>query len=300
MGSTPSPPPVPSPQATAAAQTSENVTTAVANNEMSKVPQTDQYGNTTTYNVTGSTPLTDPMSGATYQLPNYSETTSMSPANQAIYSAQQGAEKQLANAAGTLGGQINNQIQTPLNLSQYQTTANAPTAADINSYANNSWETPFNTSWNIQQQQLDQKLADQGINPGSNAYNQAEFGFTQNQQQAMDSYASGMYGTATQAALGSYNSELAKNAQNAQLAQSQYTLPLNEMSSLLGSSQVASPQFQNIQTPTIPTTDYATIAQNTYQDQLAGYQIQQQNNAAMYGGLFGLGGSLIMGGGLLM
>ena len=378
MGSQSSPPAAPDPTATAKAQTSENIGTAIANSVMGKVNQTDQYGNTTTYQQTGNYYMPDPLSsggqagyyvgsngggaapaaGAStssvanpgaaplrsnyadqtaysnamsdwssqqaayqrgssgtnsaaygagtgangYYLPTYSQTTSMSPENQAIYKSAQGAELNMANAAGTLSGQIAKQANTPLDLSQYQTNTSAPTASDINAYTNGAWQEPFNKSWTLQQQQLDQTLADQGIAPGSQAYGNSQFNFTQNQQNAMDQYSSSMYGTAATAALGAYNSNLAKNAQNAQMAQTQYTLPTQELGALLGSSsgQIATPNFQPVSTPTIPTTDYASIANNSYQNQLAQYKLQQANSSADMGGLFGLGSAAVSAGGMFL
>ena len=229
MGGSSSPPPAPDPVATAAAQTGENVTTAIANAQLSHVPQTDQYGNTTSYNQTGSTSMTDPLTGTKYSLPQYSETTSMSPTNAALYSNLQGLEGTNLQTANNLATSAQGRLSTPLDLSPYMTTAKAPTAADINGYANTAWEQPFNQTWTQQQQQLDQKLADQGVAPGSTAYGNAEYNFSQNQQQAMNQYSSGMYGTATTAALGAYNSQLAANGQNAQLATQEYNQPLNSL-----------------------------------------------------------------------
>jgi len=65
--------------------------------------------------------------------------------------------------------------------------------------------------------------------------------------------------------------------------------PINEITALLSGSQVATPQFGIAQSAMIPTTDYAGIRQQGFQNQMANYQQQNANYQAMLGGLFGLG-----------
>ena len=225
----------------------------------------------------------------------------MSPTNAALYKNLQNLEGTNLQTANNLATAAQSRLSTPLDLSQYQTTAAAPTAADINNnWVNSSWETPFNTTWSNQQKQLDQKLADQGVAPGSAAYGNAEYNFSQNQQQSLDSYSSSMYGTAAQAAQNNYNETLATNAQNAGLATEQYNQPLNELAALQAGTQIATPSFTPVTSTTVPTTDYASIANSSYQNQLAAYNAQQGASASTYGGLFGLGGSLVTAGGLML
>lgn len=65
--------------------------------------------------------------------------------------------------------------------------------------------------------------------------------------------------------------------------------PINEITALLSGSQVATPQFGIAQSAMIPTTDYAGIQQQGFNNQMANYQQQNANYQAMLGGLFGLG-----------
>lgn len=71
--------------------------------------------------------------------------------------------------------------------------------------------------------------------------------------------------------------------------------PINEIGALLGTGQVQSPQFANTPTPQMPTTDFAGIQANNYQQQLQRQQLQQQGGQGLLGGLFGLGSSAILG-----
>jgi hypothetical protein len=65
--------------------------------------------------------------------------------------------------------------------------------------------------------------------------------------------------------------------------------PINEITALMSGSQVATPQFGIAQSAMIPTTDYAGIRQQGFNNQQANYQQQNANYQAMMGGLFGLG-----------
>lgn len=74
--------------------------------------------------------------------------------------------------------------------------------------------------------------------------------------------------------------------------------PINEITALMSGSQVATPQFGIAQSAMIPTTDYAGIRQQGFQNQQANYQQQNANYQAMLGGLFGMGSAAIGAGGL--
>jgi len=77
----PKAPKAPDPVKTASAQTGSNLTSAMSNNLMGMV---NQYGpnGSLTYNQTGSKQITDPTTGHTYDIPQYSATTSLNPTQQ--------------------------------------------------------------------------------------------------------------------------------------------------------------------------------------------------------------------------
>lgn len=72
--------------------------------------------------------------------------------------------------------------------------------------------------------------------------------------------------------------------------------PINEITALMSGSQVSPPNFMNTPQYNIPTTDYAGIVGQNYNQQLARYQMQQQNRPNILGGLFGLGAGYLAGG----
>ncbi len=333
MVSTPSPPKAPDPQATASAQTSTNLATAQANAAMNNINQVTPYGNLT-YNQTGQQFIADPNgqqyyvdssgqyhsslpthdvttagtagywqtsgggspngTGGTrtwvpgtssstssqtytpdgwtstkgYYVPTYTATQTLSPEQQKILDQTQGAQLNLGTLANQQSAKMVDYLNQPVDLS----------SANIDKYVNDHWQSGFNNQWDRSQASLDQQLADQGVKLGSEAYSNAMRDFSTNKQAASDQYLGDMYNNAQQAIL------------------TQRNQPINEISALLSGSQVTQPTYaSHTSTSTIPTTDYAGIVNQGYQNQMAGYNAQlQQSNAAM-GGLFGLGSSLLGG-----
>lgn len=150
-----------------------------------------------------------------------------------------------------------------------------------------------------QNRMSDQALANQGIMPGSEAYNQAKQQLAQQQNDLL-----------TQASLGGaqvqnqmYNQALA----NAQLANQANQIGYGQQLSTYGTNlaspltyaqgvkSLATPNFIN--PPQQQTTGGADILGATnasYQNQLANYNAEQARNSQMLGGLMGLGGMALM------
>lgn len=262
---TPSAPTPPDPTKTASAQTATNVDTAIANAGLSHTNQITPDGSLT-YNQTGTQTMTD-QSGKTYQLPTYTATQAYSPTNQALYNTNQQTQQGLANIANQQTQKIGGILGTNVDLS----------SGNVDKYTNDHYLPGFNTQWNNQEQSLDQKLADQGIKLGSQAYQNAQQGFTTQKTAANDQFLGDMYNNARQSILTERNQ------------------PLNEISALMGGSQVSQPTFTNTPSTQLPTVDQAGLINQNYQDQMGQYNTKlQQSNAAM-GGLFGLGSSLLGG-----
>jgi hypothetical protein len=316
VGSAPSPPPPPDPVATASAQTGENVSTAVANATLSHVNQTDPSGSTSTYSQTGTTPFKDPVGGVTYQIPNYAQQTTLSPAAQQIFNTNQATQGNIADTANIQSQQIGASLDTPINLKGVNLSSvgqlpNADLSANnINKFINTNWEQPLAYQQGNEQEQFNQNLADQGINLNDPAYNQAQINEGQNFQQQQDTYANSMFANAATNILGATSladqNQLNTVAANNQAALGQQGFnnqamltnqnqPINAITALMSGSQVSQPNFMNVPQTQIPTTDYANIVNQSYQDQLAAYNAQVQAQSASSGGLFGLGGSVLGG-----
>lgn len=102
-------PQAPDPRTTAAAQTGTNVSTAIANAALGNVNQVTPNGSLT-YSQSGSTKFTDPTSGASYDIPTYTATTSLSPQQQAIADQNNSASLNLATTANNQSAFLNDYL----------------------------------------------------------------------------------------------------------------------------------------------------------------------------------------------
>jgi hypothetical protein len=156
------------------------------------------------------------------------------------------------------------------------------------------------------------RLANQGVTPGSEAYNRAmdQFGRQSNDARMQAILGAGQeqnrlygleqqrVGQANQAIQGNYSNQLQSQAAQQTLRQQALqeeaflrNQPISEINQLMRGSAPTMPQFQGWNGPTVANTDVsgnfyrsAALEQQNYMSQM-----QQQN--AMMGGLFGLGGA---------
>ena len=265
MGKQKAPAP-PNPVDVSKAQTGSSVATALANTNLQNVNRVGADGSTLTYNQTGSSAFTDPYTGVTYQLPQFTATERLSAPAQAIYDTRQGAEQNLATAARNQSGNVVNSMSQPWN----------PDTAAIERRIFELGSSTLNPMFERQRGDLETRLSNQGIKLGSAAYDRAlnEQGNTQNQA----------YNQLALQGRGQAFGEL----------QSIRNQPLNELSALLSGSQVAMPNY-GVNTPAgIPTTDNAGLIQANYGQQMQNWQTDRNSWDNTVGGLFGLGSAAIM------
>lgn len=362
--SKPDPPAAPNPVDTAAASTSTNVGTAITNAFLNNTNQITPTGNLN-YNQTGSYTWNDPYTGMAVNIPTFTATQTLSPQEQAIQDQMQGAQFNLAGMANAqsarLGGLLNNSVdlgQAPAagDPNSIASAPSAQTSLDTSGEANasniqNTYGSDFDLAsvqkalmgqmqpqLDVQKQQLEQQLSDQGIKFGSAAYNNAMLPFgqqennawmqsitnaTAQQAQAMQTAnAKAQFGNAAQqqafqqsATEGDFtNSALAQQLSQKQGAfdaanttrsnwlNEQYASqnqPINQITSLLSGTQVTNPNFVTTPSNQIPTTDVAGLINNRFSQDMQSYQVQSQNYQALMGGIFGmLGGVAKMGMGM--
>ncbi|CDM57680.1 tail fiber domain-containing protein [Rhizobium sp. T136] len=261
----PKAPAAPDPAKTAAAQTGTNVTTALANAQLGNV---NQYGpdGSVTYSQNGGTTFTDPTSGAKYFIPQYTQTTSLSPQQQAIKNQSDAASLNLGSIANQQSNFLKDYLAKPVNLDTQATEARTMDLA-------NQRLAPLIAK---RDEDLRTRLANQGIKAGSDAYKNELNTFNQGTNDA-------------------YNSLILNGHQQAvQDILTQRNQPLNEISALMSGSQVGMPQFgAGTNQPSLPTVDYSGLVEQNYQNQLGAYNTQMQQRNGILGGLFGLGGKLI-------
>jgi hypothetical protein len=382
----PSPPTPPDPYRTAAAQTGTNVSTAVANAYLNNTNQNTPTGSLS-YDATGNHAWTDPSTGQTYNIPTFTATQTLTPQGQAIQGQNLAAQYNLAGMANAQSGRIAGLLSHEMDLSRAPTAGTATGLSNVGQ-ARTSYDpggaiqSTFGDAGDItrsygagdfsadrqhvedalmarmnpqlarERGNIEQRLADQGIRYGSQAYggamddynrqaNDARFAAVSqagSEQQRMMDMAAQRAGFQNQAQQQQYEQNLGRgsfsnqaqaqqNAQNAQLAgfnnqglaqqlnqqqsifnaqnasRNQYmgeqyqqrNQPINEITSLMSGSQVAPPSFTNTPTSQIPTTDFAGLMNQNFNQQAQNYQAANQSWNSLMGGILGLGAGALRG-----
>ena len=275
-------PKAPDPKETAAAQTGTNVTTAIANGYMGNVNQVTPDGKLN-YSYTMKT-VQDPTTGKSYQVPVATATQSLSKTQQALKNQNDKTQSNLAGVAVEQSGRLGNLLNTPFDTNTLPQGGNAAGIAtpqyeqfgagpDLQTSVGNGGDITksYGTDYgaNVQQVQdalmsriqpsldrdrasLEQKLANQGLQPGSEAYNRAV-------DEASRSANDARYGAIINA--GQEQSRLAGLAQNQASFQNQAQAQQygQGLSSAQFGNQALQQGFQNQNT--------ATAGNNTLQDQ---------------------------------
>jgi hypothetical protein len=258
----PSAPTPPNPKDTAAASTGTNVATALANASLNNVNQVGPNGSLT-YNQTGTSKFTDPYTGQSYDIPNYTQTTTLSPDQQKLYDLNNQTQQNLGNIGVQQSDKIGSLLNTPFDPS----TANRAVEDKIDALGAARLDPRFARESDA----LATQLANQGIQPGSAAW-----------KAQMDQFQQGKNDAYNQLYLNG-------NQQAFQQAVTTRNQPINEITALMSGSQVSNPTFGATPQTTIPTTDTAGIINANFNQQQAQYQTQLQQQNALMGGLFGLG-----------
>jgi len=264
----PAAPPAPDYAGAAQATAAGNRDAAIATTEANRVNQYTPYGSLT-YQQTGTSEHGNPL---------WSATQTLAPAQQQLLDQQNQTSLGLSSLAGQGLGYVKDAL------------GNKITAASLPANMVNAGQTGQDALMARFQPQIDQsraalenKLANQGITLGSEAYNNAMQ--TQNQSEN---------DLRMQAALNGIN--VGQNAQNQQLAlqTALQNQPLNMLNAVRTGSQVTNPTFTNVpQQQFTPGPDLlgAAAAQNGYNMGL--YNSQVAGNNSTMNGLFGLGAAAI-------
>lgn len=255
----------PDPKETSAASTSTNLGTAIANAMMGNVNQITTDGNLT-YDQTGSYTWNDPYTGKSYDVPKFTATQTLSENQQAIKSQTDAAQLNLAGLANDQSGFLKNYMSQPFSYSP----------GEHENWAMGLYDKLSGDKIAQDDEALRSRLAAQGIKAGSDAYNRE-----------MEAFRTATGNARNQYLLDSYKTGFSS-------AQAQRNQPINEITALLSGSQVSNPNFVNANQPTIPTTDVAGLINENYNQKLGQWQQQNALTQNILGGLFGLGGAMIM------
>jgi hypothetical protein len=110
--SKPEAPTPPNPMDTAQAQTGTNIGTSIANAFMNNTNQIGPNGSQT-YNQSGTYKYTDPYTGKSYDIPQFTQTTSLSPAQQALLNTNNQTQQNLANLGQSQSAKLNDLLGSP-------------------------------------------------------------------------------------------------------------------------------------------------------------------------------------------
>lgn len=246
-------PKAPDPVATAQAQAAMNRDTAITQQQINMMDQNNPWGSIN-YEQTGVEGFTD-SSGKWVETPKYTQTTTLTPEQQAIFDQTQASETNLAGIANDQSAFLKDYLNRPF---------------EFDNGDAEQWAYDLASPRILQQQgqneaMLRSTLANKGIREGSAAWN-AEMGrLTNANTDQMNQLAL----TGRQQA---FSEALAGRNQ-----------PINEITALLSGSQVSNPAQMSGPTPQsgVGGVDYTGLVKDNYRAEVA----NQQN---MMGGLFGL------------
>jgi hypothetical protein len=243
--------------ATAAAQSGMNRDTATSQNLINMTNQVNPWGSVN-YNPTGSQSFVD-STGKTVTVPQYTQTTTLSPEQQGIFDKSQAAQSNIAGIAQDQSAAIGDYLKDPFEF-------NNQDAAD---WAYDLGASRIRPEQQRNEEALRSRLVNSGLRPGTQAWDSEMSRMTNANTDQMNQLALTGRGQAFGEALATRNQ------------------PINEITALLSGSQVSNPAQMSGPTPqaSVGGVDYTGLVNQQYQSKL-------QNSNALLGGLFGLAGNL--------
>lgn len=220
------------------------------------VDQSNPWGSVN-YSQNGSTSFMG-ADGKSYTVPKFTQTTTFTPEQQAIFDASQKAEGNLANLAADQSKFLQGYLDKPFEFTNQDA---EKWAYDLASPRILDQQSKNNTA-------LRNQLINSGIRPGSEVYDMEMERLGRNNSDQLNQLALTGRGQA-------FSENLATRNQ-----------PINEITALLSGSQVSNPASMSGPAPQtqVGGVDYSGLVQQNYQSKL-------QSHNAMLGGLFGLAGS---------
>jgi hypothetical protein len=213
-----------------------------------------------------------------YGNPTFTATQTLSPEQQKILSAGQNVTQGTLSSAGDILTNYANQLANPI-VDQSKLAQTGINPGEVYSDAIMRRLQP-----QIQQERasFQTQMANQGISPGSEAYENARRGFDQAQNDKM-----------TSAIVGGMQTGLQANQQGFNQAQTNLQNPLNFINSLRTGSTVQNPNYVNpAQAQSYQAPDLMGAGQAGFNAQMGQYNAAQQGNANFMGGLMGLGSAI--------
>jgi hypothetical protein len=266
LGPAPSAPAAPDYTGAAQATAQSNIDAARVATAANRVNQVTPYGNLD-YAVTG----TDP-----YGNPTWTATTSLSDVGQQLLNNQNQASLGLGSTINSALGRVQSTMGQEFN----------PNLPSTGMNPGQSYQDAYMQRLAPQiaqnREMTTASLANQGIVPGTAAYDNAMRQQAQKENDLLLGATTQGFGVGQQANQQAYNQALTN-----------YQLPLNTLSALRSGSQVQNPSFVNsAQQATTSGADLLGASQMGYNAQLGNFNAQQASQQGLNSGLMGLGGTL--------
>jgi hypothetical protein len=282
----PKAPSAPDPAATAAAQSATNKETSYWNAVLNNMNQTTPYGKIT-YKQEGDGKYNPD------KPPQFSSTIELSPEQQALYDTSMKSENALATLGNEQLGRISSAVSSPYSFSGIGNEINTGDIAAQSKAGQDAIMARLNPEFQRDEESLRTRLINQGIGQGSQAYQREmdSFGQKQNDARTQAILAGQQYGTTAQ------NNQLALRNQGINEYNTQRNAPLNEYTAMTSGNQITNPQFSNANYQGAAAPDYASLVNNKYQTDIAGYNAKVAGQNSTTSALFGLGGAAMGFGG---
>lgn len=238
----------PAPKETSAAQTGTNVATAIANTVGGQVGQVTPDG-TLSYDQTGSYKFDDPYTGQSYDIPTFTATTTLSPEGQRLRDLSNETRGNMATVGRDASAFLGDYLTERPDL---ETTYGTDWSQDRRRVEGAMLER-LAPQFKRDRNALQTRLANQGITPGSEAWNRE----IEAMERSINDARTGVIlaGGQEQSRLAGLDRDRATFRNTATLAGRNQ--PLNEIIGLLTGTQVQTPGFGVAQPARVPTTDVA-------------------------------------------
>ena len=288
LGPAPSAPAAPDYVGAAQQTAAGNVDAARLATAANRVNQVTPYGNLD-YSITGADP---------YGNPTWTAKTSLSDVGQQLLNNQNQTSLGLGSAINAQLGNVQNTMGQGFNPNIPQTQTSLDNQGGMAGWdrANALLQQRLQPQMQIQQENLDAKLANQGVVPGTQAYDRAKMSLGMQQNDLMNqSQLTGLQAGSTLFNQGLQGAQFGNTAQQQAYNQAltNYNLPLNTLSALRSGSQVQNPSFVNsAQQATTQGADILGATQMGYNAQMGNFNAQQAAQQGMNSGLMSLGGTL--------
>lgn len=210
-----------------------------------------------------------------YGNPTYTATQTLSPEQQAIYNRQSGLTGDILSAAqGGMGNVYNSLLQGGVDQSKL-----AQTGINPGETYSDAIMRRLQPQLQMEKGQFDAQMANQGIAPGTEAYNNAKRQFDQTQNDKL-----------TSAVVGGFQTGLAANQQGFNQAQSNLNTPINLVNALRTGSGITNASYVNpASMATVAGPDYLNAGTQGYNAAMNNYNAQMANSGGFLGGLMDIG-----------